>query len=218
MKRLEKEMLDAARNLEFERAAQLRDQLKALKERLFGVEVAEEPRWRRRRGRLRHEAGAVRLHRQHLPLADGRRGVHARSCRTRGSRTGSSSIRPARDDYHVGDAARRARADAPRGGAATIFSALRGAAGRARGLRGVRLRARDGRARTCATLKRLAPPRARAQAAGCFMEFALDAARRRGARPVRRRTAGLRARARSRRGRGARACSTTCAGSSTLTR
>jgi excinuclease ABC subunit B len=35
VKRLEKEMLEAARNLEFERAAQLRDQLKALKERLF---------------------------------------------------------------------------------------------------------------------------------------------------------------------------------------
>jgi excinuclease ABC subunit B len=35
VKRLEKDMLDAARNLEFERAAQLRDQLKALKERLF---------------------------------------------------------------------------------------------------------------------------------------------------------------------------------------
>jgi excinuclease ABC subunit B len=35
MKRLEKEMLEAARNLEFERAAQLRDQLKALKDRLF---------------------------------------------------------------------------------------------------------------------------------------------------------------------------------------
>jgi protein-arginine kinase activator protein McsA len=28
-------MIDAARNLEFERAAQLRDQLKALKEQLF---------------------------------------------------------------------------------------------------------------------------------------------------------------------------------------
>ena len=35
VKRVEKEMLDAARNLEFERAAQLRDQLKTLKERLF---------------------------------------------------------------------------------------------------------------------------------------------------------------------------------------
>ena len=35
VKRLENEMLDAARNLEFERAAELRDQLKALKERLF---------------------------------------------------------------------------------------------------------------------------------------------------------------------------------------
>jgi excinuclease ABC subunit B len=35
VKRLEKEMLDCARNLEFERAAQLRDRLKALKERLF---------------------------------------------------------------------------------------------------------------------------------------------------------------------------------------
>ena len=35
VKRLEKEMLEAARNLEFERAADLRDQLKLLKERLF---------------------------------------------------------------------------------------------------------------------------------------------------------------------------------------
>jgi excinuclease ABC subunit B len=35
MKRLEREMLEAARNLEFERAAQLRDQLRALKHRLF---------------------------------------------------------------------------------------------------------------------------------------------------------------------------------------
>ena len=35
VKRLEKEMLEAARNLEFERAAQLRDELKALKDRLF---------------------------------------------------------------------------------------------------------------------------------------------------------------------------------------
>ncbi|MGH8618531.1 MAG: excinuclease ABC subunit UvrB [Burkholderiales bacterium] len=35
LKRLEKDMLEAARNLEFERAAQLRDELKKLKERLF---------------------------------------------------------------------------------------------------------------------------------------------------------------------------------------
>jgi excinuclease ABC subunit B len=35
VKRLEKEMLEAARNLEFERAAHLRDELKKLKERLF---------------------------------------------------------------------------------------------------------------------------------------------------------------------------------------
>jgi excinuclease ABC subunit B len=39
VKRLEKEMLDCARNLEFERAAQIRDRLKALKERLF-IEAA----------------------------------------------------------------------------------------------------------------------------------------------------------------------------------
>jgi excinuclease ABC subunit B len=39
VKRLEKEMLDCARNLEFERAAQLRDRLKALKDRLF-IETA----------------------------------------------------------------------------------------------------------------------------------------------------------------------------------
>ncbi len=37
VKRLEKEMLACARNLEFERAADLRDQLKELKQRLFGV-------------------------------------------------------------------------------------------------------------------------------------------------------------------------------------
>jgi excinuclease ABC subunit B len=35
VKRLEKDMFDAAKNLEFERAAELRDQLKRLKERLF---------------------------------------------------------------------------------------------------------------------------------------------------------------------------------------
>jgi excinuclease ABC subunit B len=35
IKRLEKEMLECARNLEFERAAQLRDQLKTLKQQLF---------------------------------------------------------------------------------------------------------------------------------------------------------------------------------------
>ena len=35
IRRVEKEMLDAARNLEFERAAALRDELKKLKQRLF---------------------------------------------------------------------------------------------------------------------------------------------------------------------------------------
>jgi excinuclease ABC subunit B len=38
VKRLEKEMLDAAKNLEFEKAAQLRDKLNMLKRQLFGVE------------------------------------------------------------------------------------------------------------------------------------------------------------------------------------
>jgi excinuclease ABC subunit B len=38
VKRVEKEMLEAARNLEFERAAKLRDELRLLKERLFGIE------------------------------------------------------------------------------------------------------------------------------------------------------------------------------------
>jgi len=38
IKRLEKRMLEHARNLEFEQAAQVRDQLQRLKERLFGVE------------------------------------------------------------------------------------------------------------------------------------------------------------------------------------
>ncbi len=38
IKKLEKDMLDAARNLEFEKAAELRDQLRELKRVLFGVE------------------------------------------------------------------------------------------------------------------------------------------------------------------------------------
>jgi excinuclease ABC subunit B len=37
LKRVEREMLDSARNLEFERAAQLRDQLRGLKELAFGI-------------------------------------------------------------------------------------------------------------------------------------------------------------------------------------
>src|SRR5512143_3799563 len=42
LKRLEKEMLDAAKNLEFERAAQLRDKLLQLKEAMFGVQLPVE--------------------------------------------------------------------------------------------------------------------------------------------------------------------------------
>jgi excinuclease ABC subunit B len=38
VKRLEKDMLDAAKNLEFEKAAELRDQLRDLKQVLFGIE------------------------------------------------------------------------------------------------------------------------------------------------------------------------------------
>ena len=41
LKRIEREMLDAAKNLEFERAAELRDRLYQLKEKLFGVAVQE---------------------------------------------------------------------------------------------------------------------------------------------------------------------------------
>jgi len=41
MKRLEKEMLEAAKNLEFEKAATLRDQLKKLREQFYGAEVPD---------------------------------------------------------------------------------------------------------------------------------------------------------------------------------
>jgi excinuclease ABC subunit B len=41
IKRLEKQMLDHAKNLEFEKAAQVRDQLHALKEKLFGAPGAD---------------------------------------------------------------------------------------------------------------------------------------------------------------------------------
>ena len=37
IRRLEKEMLEAARNLEFERAASLRDELKTLRDRMMAV-------------------------------------------------------------------------------------------------------------------------------------------------------------------------------------
>jgi excinuclease ABC subunit B len=38
LKRLEKEMHEAARNLEFEKAAKLRDELKNLREKFYGAE------------------------------------------------------------------------------------------------------------------------------------------------------------------------------------
>jgi excinuclease ABC subunit B len=43
IKRLEKTMLECARNLEFEKAAQARDQLAELKRKAFGASVADEP-------------------------------------------------------------------------------------------------------------------------------------------------------------------------------
>jgi len=42
LKALEKQMMDAARNLEFERAAELRDRLFKVRERLFGVAAAQD--------------------------------------------------------------------------------------------------------------------------------------------------------------------------------
>ena len=42
LKRLEKEMVDAAKNLEFERAAELRDKLFQIKEAMFGVQLPVE--------------------------------------------------------------------------------------------------------------------------------------------------------------------------------
>jgi excinuclease ABC subunit B len=42
LRQIEKQMLDAARNLEFERAAELRDRLYKLRETLFGVGVPTE--------------------------------------------------------------------------------------------------------------------------------------------------------------------------------
>ena len=42
LKRLEKEMQDAAKNLEFERAAELRDKLFQIREAMFGVQLPVE--------------------------------------------------------------------------------------------------------------------------------------------------------------------------------
>jgi excinuclease ABC subunit B len=43
IKRLEKQMLEHARNLEFEQAARVRDQLGLLKARAFGAAVPDHP-------------------------------------------------------------------------------------------------------------------------------------------------------------------------------
>jgi excinuclease ABC subunit B len=43
IKKLEKQMMDHAKNLEFEKAAQARDQLARLKERAFGAHVGDHP-------------------------------------------------------------------------------------------------------------------------------------------------------------------------------
>jgi excinuclease ABC subunit B len=41
MKRLEKAMHDSAKNLEFEQAAEFRDQLKKLKVKFYGAEIPD---------------------------------------------------------------------------------------------------------------------------------------------------------------------------------
>jgi len=41
IKRLQKQMMDFAKNLEFEKAAQARDQLTLLRERVFGASVSD---------------------------------------------------------------------------------------------------------------------------------------------------------------------------------
>jgi excinuclease ABC subunit B len=48
IKRLEKAMIESARNLEFEKAAQARDQLAELKRKAFGAAIADEPPERQR--------------------------------------------------------------------------------------------------------------------------------------------------------------------------
>ena len=50
IKRLERQMLEHARNLEFERAAQARDQLAQLKKSIFGADVEDEPALQRAAG------------------------------------------------------------------------------------------------------------------------------------------------------------------------
>ena len=47
IKRLEKQMLEHAKNLEFEKAAQVRDQLALLRERVFGANVGDHVSGRR---------------------------------------------------------------------------------------------------------------------------------------------------------------------------
>jgi excinuclease ABC subunit B len=43
IKKLEKQMMDYAKNLEFEKAAQTRDQLAVLRQRVFGANVGDHP-------------------------------------------------------------------------------------------------------------------------------------------------------------------------------
>jgi hypothetical protein len=89
-------MLEHARNLEFEKAARVRDQLALLREQAFGAAArqqrgaADRPGGHDRAGRLPAWAAVLPpaaradgLHGQHLPLAHGRRRV-ARQAAGRG--------------------------------------------------------------------------------------------------------------------------------------
>ena len=71
LRQIEKQMLDAAKNLEFERAAELRDRLYKLREALFGVALPTEARQSARAGdqarRRRSVSPAVSRH-LHAPL------------------------------------------------------------------------------------------------------------------------------------------------------
>ena len=91
IKLLERQMLEHARNLEFEKAARVRDQLALLREQAFGACGRRPHRADPGARRVNDGAEASRadgVHGQHLPLADRRGRVAAQAARARARRAG----------------------------------------------------------------------------------------------------------------------------------
>ena len=200
IKQLEKQMLEHARNLEFEKAARVRDQLALLREQAFGAPGTTATSCRRAcRGAAQVTmAETLRVLMVCMgnicrsPTAEGV--LRAQAARPPGWTTASRSTRPARSGWHAGEAPDRARAAPRRAARLRPVDAARAPVVDGR-LRALRPDAGDGRRQPRRPAARREPAQAR-----LLTELRRFAARR-SARPVLRRRGRLRARARPGRGR-----------------